>query len=479
MKFRGKKVLVLGLGQLGGGVAVTNWLLSQGASVTVTDLKDDKALSASVRNVTAYLKRSAPDGAAYAEASSRLTWALGGHDSAMIRDNGIIMVNPDVPLSSPFVQEAYALGKTVVNEAGVFYGLWKGPTVGITGTRGKTTTATWTGHLLSGHRKTVVTGNSTVRPFLTVLDANDRATVAVTELPSFLLEHFSAAPDIAVVTNLYRDHLNRYRDFEHYARTKAAVFTGQGPRNHCIMNADDDWTPFMMGLGPKAKVWQVSSGPLKDGRGLYADRGWLWFLSGGMAERVVQTGDFARMHGAHNFRNLLTSALAAHLAGCPWPVIAQRIGTLPGVPYRQETVYRSGKLTVVNDTCATSPDGGIAALERFGGPNCILITGGTDRALEYGAWAKSLVRHVKPENTIFLAGSATDKMRKALKRSALGRRTYDSLEACFAAALERARYFVNATVLFSPASKSFEKFRNEYDRGQQFNALVKTHVRAR
>jgi UDP-N-acetylmuramoylalanine--D-glutamate ligase len=130
----------------------------------------------------------------------------------------------------------------------------------------------------------------------------------------------------------------------------------------------------------------------------------------------------------------------------------------------------------VNDTCATSPDGGVAALERWGGPSCILIAGGTDRDLGYSDWAKSVIRYVKPENTFLLEGTATTKMRKALKRSALGRRTYDSLEKCLEAALSRAGKYVNSVVLFSPGAKSFGPFKNEYDRGQEFNRLVKKLV---
>ena len=476
--FKDTNVLVFGLGLLGGGVATTNWLLDQGARVTVTDLKSEVELAASVRKVDAHIKRSSRDGSQYDDYRSRLTWRLGGHDEAMVREADIIVVNPDVPKSSVYLKLAHEAQKPLLNEAGIFYSLWKKPTIGITGTRGKTTTAIWAGHLLDGHTKSVVTGNSTVTPFLSVFSSSFKARpkLAVTELPSFLLEHFDAAPDIAVVTNIYRDHLNRYEGFEDYVKTKAAVFLKQGSQGHLVLNADDDWTPFLESLKPAATIWHVSISPLAGGKGLYLDGDQAWFLSErGMAERVLDVSDVVTTQGEHGTRNFIAAAMAARLAGCPWSVIQARSRTLPSVPYRQETVHRSAKLTVVNDTCATSPDGAVAALRRWGGPNCILIAGGTDRDLEYDAWAKEIVGRIKPENTFLLAGTATDKMRTALKRSARGRRTFDTLEDCLKAAKTRAATYVNAVILFTPGAKSFGPFKNEYDRGQAFNRLVKKH----
>lgn len=473
MQLKGKKVLMMGLGLLGGGVSTTNWLLDRGAEVTVTDLKSEKALAASVAKVHAHIKKSSSDGAAYEETLTRLKWALGGHTEQMIRDADIVMVNPDVPKSSKYLRLAAKLGKSIVNEAGIFYGLWKGPTVGITGTRGKTTTAQWAGHLLNGSTKAIVTGNSLANPFLSGLRHNDNSVTAVTELPSFLLEHFDSAPDIAVVTNLYRDHLNRYSGLLDYARTKGQVFVHQSKSNHLILNADDEWTKYYLDSNPKSHVWLVSSRALKKGDGLYEEGGWLWYLKDGMAKRVIALKEFDREHGAHNVTNFMTAALTAHLAGCPWDVIASRMKKLPIIPYRQEVIYKSGKLTVINDTCATSPEGAMAALERFGGPNCILIAGGTDRDLDYRAWAPVLSKSIKPINTFFQQGTATTKMLKALGKNRQGRRAYGTLEQCVAKALKRAGKYVNSVVLFSPGAKSFGPFKNEYDRGQQFNKLVK------
>lgn len=489
--FKGKKVLVFGLGLLGGGVATASWLLDRGAFVTVTDLKDETALAPSLAKLRAQVRTGARDGREYEDRQARLAFALGGHSEDLIRAHDIIMVNPDVPAASPYLQTARRLGKRVLNEAEVFYSLYRGTTVGVTGTRGKTTTVNWISHLLGGQKKAGIAGNATAHPFLAAVGKRIQPPRYVTELPSFLLEHFTKAPDIAVITNLYPDHLNRYDGIGGYARTKAAVFQRQTANGKLILNADDAWTSFFLKQKPQARVWLTASRPLTEGNGLYRDRGWLWLQKDGVAERVFELGDFESRRGAHQVLNLMQALLVAHLSGASWSQLAPRIKTLPDISFRQEVVHAGSHLTVINDTCATSPDGAIVALERWGGPNCILIAGGTDLptrqaglrsgrqagGLEFGVWAEAVKEHITPKNTLFLEGTATIKMRRALKRAALGRRSYSTLRTCLQAALKRAGVYANAVVLFSPGAKSFGLFKNEYDRGQQFNSLVKELVR--
>lgn len=171
--------------------------------------------------------------------------------------------------------------------------------------------------------------------------------------------------------------------------------------------------------------------------------------------------------------NLDAAVAAARLAGVTVHQIERRKSTLPQVPLRQEVVHQSPKLTVINDSCATEPFRAIAAMRKWGGPTCVLICGGSGNTLDYHEWAQELIRHVRPTNTILLTGSATKKMRRALGAHSKGIRAYDSLEAAFKAAKARAGLYVTSVVLFSPAAKSFELFANEYDRGQQFNELVR------
>lgn len=472
---KNKRVLVLGLGALGGGIATTTWLLEQGANVTVTDLKNEEQLAPSVRRVEEYLKRSAADGKSYEKIRARLHWALGGHSNKLIDAAQCVVVNPDVSVRNPFVQRALKKGTAVANEGTLFYDQWKKPCVGVTGTRGKTTTASWTNHFIGS---SLLTGNSIVKPFTVALEDGGRKNSAVTELSSFILELFEHArrgPRVAVITNLYRDHLNRHGTMEEYALAKSQIFRHQTKKDFLILNADNEWTPWFLSQKPASQVYFTSlQGLAADARGVWYREGAVWERGATRDRKVLDLNGFVESWGEHNLANVLQAVLAARLMGVAYAQIQRRIASLQTVAYRQEVVYRDAKLTVINDTTATSPEAGIAAMQRFGGPTCVLITGGTDRELDYRAWAKELPRHIRRTNTIFLSGSATQKMRAALRKDATGIRAFESLKAAWEAALERARTYVTATILFSPAAKSFELFANEYDRGQQFNTLVRT-----
>lgn len=463
--FKNKKVLVFGLGLLGGGVATTNWLLKQGAKVTVTDTKDKQTLKSSLKNIKGKVKLS-----------------LGGHHSKDIDSADVIAVNPGVPLSNIYIKRAIRKGKTLVNETMLFYDGWPKMLAGVTGTRGKTTTAHWLNHFLNAGRRSTLAGNSSDHPFLKVLDRAKRYDIAVAETPSFQLELFgpeTRTPDIAVITNISPDHLNHHGSMRAYVLAKANIFKHQKSDQCLILNADNPWTPFLLKQKPKAYVWFFSrrKGLRKNQNGLYYRRGAVHFQFGGKSQKVLDVLDFAQHYGEHNLENLLASSLAAYLAGVSGEQIRERIPTLPAVPLRQEIVFQNKKLTIINDTTATSPEGGIAAVRRFAGSHTVLITGGTDRQLDFKPWAKAVARYIKPVNIVLLSGSATDKMLKEFKVKNSKFKVFDTLKECLEAALKQAGKYPKSVVLFSPASKSFEKFKNEFDRGRKFNGLVKKWIR--
>jgi UDP-N-acetylmuramoylalanine--D-glutamate ligase len=463
--FKNKKVLVFGLGLLGGGVATTNWLLKHGAKVTVTDLKTKEQLAPSLEKI-----------------KGKVALRLGGHAERDIRANDVIVFNPDISVKNPYVALARKLKKRVENEATIFYELCDKPIVGITGTRGKTTTATWTQHLLGNIA--VLAGNRYDHALLDVLGNLKKYRVVVNEIPSYHLEFFpftKLVPHIAAITNLSRDHMNRHGgSIEEYAATKGNIFRNQSPADHLILNRDDVWTKFFLKQKPKARQWFFSTTPFsKRDHGVFVRGGEMYFRDGEAAEKIADVRKFAHDRGSHNLANFLAAALAAHLAGAPWKEITARMKTLPLVPFRQEIIFKSPKLTIVNDTTATSAEGGIAAVERFASLSTVLIAGGTDRGLEYDSWANAVRKKITAKNLILLSGSATVKMLAALGNFAQGVAVCGTLAECFATALARADAYPDAIVLFSPAAKSFEKFKNEYDRGEQFNRLVKKSRRGR
>lgn len=463
MDFKDKKVLIFGLGLLGGGVATTNWFLKQGTQVTVTDLKTEEQLKSSLEKI-----------------NGEVQLKLGGHNENDIYANDVIVCNQDVSINNPYVQLAFKEGKQVETEGTLFFKIFPNKIIGITGTRGKTTTTVWTNTFLRLISRSTTVGNfGEVNPFMEIANKGDEFDIAVAEVPSFQLEYFgliNKGPEIAVITNLSADHLNRHGDMKNYALVKANISKYQTPNQHLILNYDNEWTEFFISQKPQSHIWRFSKDKLPGNiDGLYYQNNEILFQEKGGSQSVLSVGDFIKEEGVHNLENLLASSLVAYLAGVPWDKIQTAISSLPQIEFRQEIVFKNKKLMIINDTTATSPEGTIQAIKRFGGLETILIIGGTDKDLNFTELGKVIPEFIRPDNIVFLTGSATDKIRTVLGDFAHDCPSYDSLRECVEIASKKASQYPQSVILFSPASKSFEKFKNEYDRGEQFNNLIKDY----
>lgn len=452
----------MGLGALGGGVSTAKWLVKKGVRLTITDLRSKNNLKASLKQL---------------RFKSKIKFVLGEHREKDFLENEIIVVNPDVPLSSPYLGLAIKNGKRIENELTLFYkSIPTENIIAVTGTRGKTTTANWIYHLIKqGHSNAVIAGNSPDKLLLGEIKKVKKDALVILETPSFLLEHFgSFHPRIAVITNVFGDHLNRYKNIKHYALTKANIFKNQVRKDTLVLNKKNNWTRVFL---RQLANWQIKSKVL--------------FFSK-KPDLKIDTQDFIRRWGKHNLENLAAATLAAKEFWVSENQIKKAVKNLPQIKFRQELIFHSKNLEIYNDTAATSPEATIAALERFGpstslrASNLILITGGTDRDLDFSKWAKTVKKFMKPGNVVFLDGSATEKMKKELRWERV--REFKTLKKCVKKALKSIEDRPQKTliednpqekriILFSPSSKSFEKFKNEFDRGEQFNALVKKLAR--
>ncbi|MEK7506041.1 MAG: UDP-N-acetylmuramoyl-L-alanine--D-glutamate ligase [Patescibacteria group bacterium] len=455
IELKNKKVLVMGLGLLGGGVATTKWLVLHGANVTVTDLRSRGELKDSINKLGA--------------AAKKIIFVLGKHRRADFKTNKIIVVNPAVPRESKYLAIAKKHGARLENEASLFFRYCKNPIIAVTGTRGKTTTVNWIYFLLKQRfPKARLTGNSSDQPMLGILDGLDGKSPVVAELSSWhleLLNQSNRPPEIAVITNIYRDHMNRYKSVKDYASAKANIFKNQKKGDFLILNKKNEWTKFFL---KKFSGWKISS------KIIYSS-----------AKTGINEKKFSEIYGPHNLENLKTAYLAAKLAGASVSKLRRAAWHLPQIKYRQELIFESPKLKIINDTTATSPDGTMAALRRFGKENIILIAGGTDKNLEYappaGGWAKTVKRFVKPEQLYLLNGSATKKMIAALEKIGYSKNKkinfYEDLGGILKyttqVIYEKKEKKTKWMIIFSPGAASFEKFKNEFDRGEKFNLYCK------
>lgn len=456
MKLKNKKVLLLGLGLLGGGVSTAKWLVAQGAILTVTDLKTKQQLAPSLH--------------ALGKIRKKIKFILGEHRPQDILDNDIIVVNPGVAFNNKYLLLAQKNKKIIINELGLFCSL-KLPAdiLAVTGTRGKTTTTAWLHHFIrQSNNRAILAGNNPAAPLFTKVAKIKKAPVVI-EIPSFLLENLGGQkirPKAAIVTNIYRDHLNRYKDFGHYAKTKARIFFDQTARDILILNRDNKWTSFLLKQKPKAKVLFFSIKKLLT-RGAFIKKDRIIIK----IKKEIDVGSasaFAARWGQHNLENLLATALSAIAYGVAPAQIKKAMKNLPQLEMRQQLIFSDGKIAIYNDSAGTSPEATMAAAARFKNNNLILIAGGTDGNLAYKEWSKFMKKNLKLENLILLSGSATKKILKELKENKV--KVYETLAECFNEALKKTGG--SGIIVFSPGAKSFEKFKNEFDRGRQFNKLV-------
>ncbi len=475
----------MGLGVLGGGIASTQWFLKRGAKVTVTDLRDKKRLAPSLK--------------ALGPAARRIKFVLGEHREEDFQNNDIIVVNPAVPRESRYLAAARRHGRMIVNDARIFFDEVKNPIVAVTGTRGKTTTVNWLNFILNASgQKALLGGNSSEVALLSLIAKLKPKTTAVVELSSWQLEFLpdaKRAPDIAIITNLYPDHLNRYAGMHDYARAKAGIFRQQMKNQILILNAESKWTPFFLREKPKAQIYFFSTRMLPNGRrGVFIKNGALFFRSSEGTEEVLSSAAMRPLagRGEHNLANFAAAALAAHLIGTPWFKIAGVIPHLPDVKYREEIILRRENLIIVNDSAATSPDATLAALRRFSKEaQVILIAGGTDKNLDFGPLARAIKKTLAPDRVLFLNGSATTKLMKELKRVGFlvkRSRVFEKLPDILKS-IQHTEYGINSCpssipyakfcILFSPGAASFEKFKNEFDRGQKFTQYVRKYFSER
>ena len=453
MDLQNKRVLVFGLGVHGGGLVVAQWLVRQGARVTVTDLKRAEDLQASLD----------------ALCSLPIEYVLGEHREQDFRDADLIVRNPGVPRESRFLQIAREHNIPVEMEMGLFVErLPRGmaQVIGITGTKGKTTTTLMTGEILKrAHPKTVVAGNLRVSA-LELLERIDAATPVVLELSSWQLEAFpphQVSPHIAAITNIFPDHLNRYRDLDDYADAKAIIFRYQQPEDFIVLNFDNKLiTKLPRGFGKV--VWTsatrtLSEGAYRDGNDLV----WKW---NGATQKVFDTRDL-RVPGMHNIANALAAIALASLHGATPEQIADALREFRGAPHRQEFVREINGVRYINDTTATAPAAAIAAIETFFPTGIILIAGGADKSLDFTELARVSASKVK--RVILLDGTATDKLAHALPKEIVAGR-FDDLQRAIARACDIAQS--GDIVLLSPACASFGMFANEFERGEKFKSLV-------
>ncbi|HEX4440848.1 MAG TPA: UDP-N-acetylmuramoyl-L-alanine--D-glutamate ligase [Thermoanaerobaculia bacterium] len=445
-----RRVAVLGFER--SGRALTDALLSRGVSVTVGDRRDASAF---------------PGLAPFREKGAK--FFLGGPPPSFLEGAEWLAISPGVPMSAPAVAAARSRGIPVLAELEIAWRIAEAEAPGrnrwiaVTGTNGKSTTTTWIADMLvRGGRRTALAGNIGA-PLSGFLD-EPRGRDYVCEVSSFQLEgveRFRA--DVAVLTNITPDHLDRYPSFAAYASAKARLFALQTVDGAAIVNADD---PVSARMPVRARRLLFSRRGRPPAPGAWLESGAIWSDASGERRRVLETSRLS-LPGAHNVENALAAVAAAESLGVPAAAIEAALTELRGLPHRTQLVAEAGGVRWVDDSKGTNVDATAKSLEAFAPSSVLLILGGRDKHGDFAA-LRPLVQRVA--RRVLTIGEAAGAIEKALS-GATAIEPCDTMETAVARAAALARS--GDTVLLSPACASFDQYRNYEARGDHFAALAR------
>jgi UDP-N-acetylmuramoylalanine--D-glutamate ligase len=454
----GMKATVMGLGLFGGGAGVVRFLAERGARVTVTDLRPAEKLAKGLALIEGLDVR----------------LALGAHRDEDFAGADLVVANPAVALDSPFLEIARAHDVPVRTEITLM--LERLPSkriLGITGSNGKTTTSHLAYHMLKAAGERAWLGGNVGGSLLTRLAEIGPDDPVVLELSSFQLEWTSLqglGPDVAVLTNLTPNHLDRHKTFDRYAAAKGGIFARAGA---AVINADD---PESMERFKSLKIPAVRfSSSARVEEGLFIENGSIVERFDGEERPLLRT-DAVRLPGRFNLENIMAALAGIRLVlgtGSIPEEALLKAAEFEGVPHRLEIVASKAGVRYINDSIATTPESCQAAIEAVEG-NIHLIAGGYDKGLSLNSLADALVKRV---SSVFLLGETGEALHSAILARAAGEGLEapalypaDSLEEAVKKAAREAK--PGDLVLLSPGFASFDQFLNFEERGDCFRRSV-------
>jgi len=452
MDLRGKRVLIMGLGLHGSGIASARYASQQGAVVRVTDLRSAEILAPSIASLEGL----------------PIEYVLGKHRNEDFLWAEVVIHVPGVRRDSPYLRVARENGARLEQEIALFFHRCSGKIIGVTGTRGKTTTTTLIYHILRANgMPTVIGGNVSGVETLSLLPTISQETFVVLELSSWQLEGLAphkVSPFVSVMTNIYPDHLDTYTGMEEYAEAKANIFRYQHETDLAIFNYDNLWTR-RLGEEAKAETWYTS-----------LER-WCSFARHAPQHVFPFTFYETPMIGKHNLENIMLATTTARLLGVPDEVIVATVRNFRGVAQRLEEIAVVNGVHYINDTTSTTPVAGRVALNAFDAP-IVLVAGGNTKILPLEDWPEIIVK--KCRDVILLKGTGTDELLPAIQEAMQKLGIADPVRGIFddfTAAMDTAISLTHQgdVLLFSPGFTSFGMFLNEFDRGDKFVAYVRRY----
>lgn len=451
-KLKFQKIAVIGLGV--SNIPLIEYLYQKGAKVTVFDDRTEEKLDTNVMNkIKEY----------------NFKFYLGKENLENLNGFDLIFRSPSCMPTKPELVSEKERGAIVTTEIEQLMKIAPCKTIGITGSDGKTTTTTLTYEILKNAGYTVHLGGNIGIPLFTKLNEIKPEDIIVLELSSFQLMEMDISPEISAITNITPNHLNIHKNYQEYIDAKKNIFKNQNEDGILVLNADNELTEVCKKEANGKTIMFSSMQKLENG--FIVDNGIIKECEDGIRRHIIDTKDL-KIKGTHNFQNICTAlALTKGLVDIDKAV--ETIKEFSGVHHRLELVRIIDGVEWYNDSASTSPTRGISALNAFSDKEIVLIAGGADKNLDYTPIGKPIVDKVK---CLILIGQTASKIYEVVRKELEIQNKKLDIHMCenFEQSLELAKRVAQTgqIVLFSPASTSFDMFKDMYDRGDKFKETV-------
>ncbi len=436
------RAVIVGLGH--SGVSTARHLVRRGWSIAVTDSRDEP-----------------PGIGALRELAPQAPLRCGGFDAALLDGATLVAASPGVALSEPIFAQARERGIDVAGDIELFARATRTPTLGITGTNGKSTVTTLVGRMAARAGRRVRVGGNLGPPALDLLEVPGEADLYVLELSSFQLEATRSLELLAAtVLNLTADHMDRYADLAAYGAAKARIFARCAT---AVVNADDEAVAAMPRPGQAVRRFTLREGVAAEfSVALRAGEGWLM-----RGDEPLLPLARMRLAGLHNAANALAALALGEAAGLPMRAMLEELGEFTGLRHRSQWVAEIGGVRYVDDSKGTNVGATLAAVAGMPG-TLLLIAGGDGKNQDFGPLAEALRGRAR---LALLIGRDAPALAAALGDACPIQRC-STLEEAVAAAAAAAE--PGDTVLLSPACASLDMFRDYAHRGEVFASAVRS-----
>lgn len=382
---------------------------------------------------------------------STIAWVADGDVHAALAGVDLLIKSPGIKPSHPVVAAAHASGIPTTSATALFVDRARAAglaVIGVTGSKGKSTTATLIAKTLEAASiPTVLVGNIGRAALDVIEDVVSNRPVIVVELSSYQTHDLTVGPSVAVITRLFPEHLDWHGGVEPYYAAKLKIAATQREDDVTIWNAGDPELARRAPFGPARHLaYGVGPAGFSDARML--------------------------LRGPHNRLNARAALAAATIFGALPSHLEGVLASFPGLPHRLEDLGVFGGVRWINDSIATAPEAAVAALDAFGGEVATFIGGGTDRGFDFAPLARALVSRTVPNVILLPPGGPSLLAAVAELDPAAGARAHVVLDLAEAVALAARLAPPGSTVLFSPASPSYGVYKNFEERGNMFRELV-------